>query len=214
MRNLQHRLEAALQSSRDCYLLNANSALIDGLERAIMNCQHAAANMEKFLGLPSSMAATGKLRIIDKKESIVNDSEDTAAISDSSVDITSDDSLIIAENDGNGSGTESFILNINIDIQPDDRNGEKKRHIAEIYPIKLQELQRNVEERENLLKSTPEYYEYVKCQEDLDQLFEDVGLKTAEKHVLDVQKVIPMSRLYIIDMTCSYCTDIMRISVK
>lgn len=194
MRNLRRRLESAVQLSKDSYLLNENSALIIGLERAIMNCQHAAANMEKFLGLPSSMVATGVTDKKDRKESSINDSEESAVNAGSSTDIPSFDSLTIAENE---SATESAFGDIigNIDILPDDKNSEKRRHVAAIYPLKLQELQKNVEEREKLLKSTPEYHEYVKCQEALEHFYEDVGLNAAEKHCLDVQKVISISTI-------------------
>ena len=55
--------------------------------------------------------------------------------------------------------------------------------------MKKRELLRNQEDREMLLASTPEYYDYQNSLSALINFFEDIGLNDAEKNVLNVQKV-------------------------
>ena len=72
---------------------------------------------------------------------------------------------------------------------PMDKQAKRRLHILEIYPLKKRELQKNEEDRDILLQSTPEYSDYQNCLATLENFYEEIGLNDAEKNVLNVQKV-------------------------
>ena len=71
-----------------------------------------------------------------------------------------------------------------------DKQAIRRLHILEIYPVKKRELLKKQEDRDMLLTSTPEYYNYQNCLSALMNFYEEIGLNDAEKNVLNVQKVI------------------------
>jgi hypothetical protein len=179
--NIPDSLEDALKNSKDTYLLNPNSVLINQLEKAISNCQQATANMEKFLFICP-------LKENDSKEIPVSSDvmfEKVAGIDEDTIDI--------------GIVLEDIVpVDIKLDekevaeeeIPQLDKQAVRRLHILEIYPVKKRELLKNQEDREALLTSTPEYYNYQNSLSALMNFYEDIGLNDAEKNVLSVQKVI------------------------
>ena len=170
-----------MKNSKDTYLLNPNSVLINELERAISNCQQATANMEKFLFIsPSKENDSKEIPIsshvmFEKVADIGEDPIDTGIVLEDlvPVGIKLDEKEVVEEG-----------------IPQLDKQAVRRLHILEIYPVKKRELLKNQEDREALLTSTPEYFNYQNCLSALMNFYEDIGLNDAEKNVLNVQKVI------------------------
>ena len=179
--NSPDSFEDALKDSKDTYLLNPNSVLINELERAISNCQQATANMEKFLFVsPLKVDESTEVPIPSDAAILGKDVEMNEDLAFARTAL--DDSVL----DGNKSDEEEIT---NEEILPMDKQAIRRLHILEIYPVKKRELLKNEEDREILLKSTPEYFHYQNCLNALMNFYEEIGLNDAEKNVLNVQKV-------------------------
>lgn len=176
-----------MKYSEDTYLLNPNSVLINDLERAISNCQQATANMEKFL-FSSPM---------QKEHSKENETFSDPTMNEEVLD-TEKDSIHAGSTpteynpigNSNKSIEEGNIYEEVLPMDaPMDKQAKRRLHILEIYPLKKRELQKNEEDRDVLLQSTPEYSDYRNCLAALGNFYEEIGLNDAEKNVLNVQKV-------------------------
>lgn len=177
-----------MKDSEDTYLLNPNSVLINELERAISNCQQATANMEKFLfASPSQKECSEESSILSDSimsEEVLNTDKDSIHAG-----LTLDDSNPIS-NSNKSTEEEIMYEEVLPTDAPMDKQAKRRLHILEIYPLKKKELQKNEEDRDILLQSTPEYFHYQNCLAALENFYEEIGLNDAEKNVLNVQKVI------------------------
>jgi hypothetical protein len=188
-----------------------NSVLINELDRVILNCLQATRNMELFLSssplevgdLSSSeiIQATGNIGDDSIAESFLNIDPALTATTDYLAYSRAIDKLPAHEGDAMGTGPEVLSDYVPIIEAATDKGAIKRLHISRIYPLKKMELLKNQLEREELLKSTPEYYEYTKSQEQLQNVFEEIGLMKAEKSVKSVQKAshCPSLRLSVYD---------------
>lgn len=194
----QRRLENAVDVSREKYLLNSNSVLINELDRVILNCLQATRNMESFLvksPLESIDAPTSA--IIQTMDNIGEDSTaETRFRMNPALTSTAEhlvyseaiNDLPTVEGDPMSAGGEIIYDDAATKEAATDKGAIKRLHITRIYPQKKLELLKNQLEREELLKSTPEYFDYTKNQEELLNFFEEIGLNKAEKNVKSVQK--------------------------
>ena len=168
-----------MKDAEDTYLLNPNSVLINELERAISNCQQATANMEKFL-FASPLQKECSLTMYEEVLNADKDSIYAGSTPEDSNPISSSSKLI----------EEEIIYEEVLPMDaPMDKQAKRRLHILEIYPLKKRELQKNEEDRDILLQSTPEYSDYQNCLAALENFYEEIGLNDAEKNVLNVQKV-------------------------
>ena len=196
------RLEYAVETSREKYLLNLNSILINDLDRAIMNCLQATHNMEKFLSIaPVGVDGVSSSEIFQTQNNlgenfIAESSSSTDPAATATVTATTDDLPSLESTDETPTHRD-FSIDAGLDVIDDGFTKEdaaaskaaiRRLHISKIYPLKKLELLKNQLEREELLKSTPEYYDYMENQTELLTLFEDVGLNAAERNVISVQK--------------------------
>jgi hypothetical protein len=188
-----------------------NSVLINELDRVILNCQQATRNMESFLSnSPSEVDDVSSSEILQAKDNIGDDSTAESFLKIDPALTSTTDYLVYSRaidelpTDGGGvmgAGAEVLCDDVSIKEAATDKGAIKRLHISRIYPLKKMELLKNQLEREELLKSTPEYYEYTKSQEELLNLFDEIGLMKAEKSVKSVQKAshFPSLRLSIND---------------
>lgn len=170
-----------MKDSENTYHLNPNSILINELERAISNCQQATANMEKFLFISPSKENDSK-EIPISSDAIF---EKDADIDEDTVDI----GIVLGDIVPVGIKLDEKEA-IDEEIPVLDKQAIRRLHILEIYPVKKRELLKNQEDREILLTSTPEYYNYQNSLSALMNFYEHIGLNDAEKNVLNVQKVV------------------------
>lgn len=207
LKYFQRRLENAVDVSKEKYLLNSNSVLINELDRVILNCLQATRNMESFLAktplesndVPTSAiiqtthnvgegsTAETRFRIDPALTATVEHLVYSEAIND----------LTTVEGDAMDAGVEIMYDDAATKEAATDKGAIKRLHIARIYPQKKLELLKNQLEREELLKSTPEYVDYTKSQKELLNFFEEIGLNKAEKDVKSVQKASHFLCIYI-----------------
>lgn len=208
-----HRLEDDVNVSREKYLLNSNSVLIIELDRVICNCLQATRNMEYFLSKsPVVLDDISTSEVIPAKDTV---GEDTTAESRLNIDpaltATADylviNELLIDGEDAMGAEAGDVCDDVRGKESAMDMEANKRLHVSRIYPLKKTELLKKQLEREELLKSTPEYYEYTKCQEELVKFLEEVGLQKAEKSARIVEKashVLSICSAYIIAVIIKY----------
>jgi hypothetical protein len=153
--------ESTVLVAKAAYEKDPNAVRLTELDRAISNGLQATNNMERLLSDADNWLVEGANGDDDGNES---------SGGGGGVD------------DGDMGGEDPTVL-------PRDRKlFERVDRVRQAYPIKLEDLRLNLEERDRLRQSTPAFHAYQESMERLEALYERIGLNAAEDSLTSVQK--------------------------
>ena len=171
IRNLEKKLLAAKVAFED----DANSSLLYELDRLVSNGKQATLNMEKLLRGGSGTTITPG-QDTDDIEKVVTDEGEMGI------------EVVEEEKEEEEEEVGSLLLLDDVTTERENKLAAKIAHVASIYPQKRLELETNMAERARLHAATPTYFAYQQAKKDLEFLFDQIGLTTAEKGLTTVQK--------------------------
>lgn len=196
-----HSLEKKIFERKTVYELNPNSLSIDALHRAIINCQQACANMEKFLLVPPiesiNYVDTVSLNI-DEIENVGEFEGMRQPLDESVAEVDASCRSPLSRDKSNNdkfediSNVESRKMNYEDVVL--NKLEIKRLHVTHIYPLKRAELLKITREREILVNATPEHRAYMDSIQSLHRFLESIGLHAADKNVIAIQKVSSYER--------------------